>query len=60
METRFSLKYFVNRCHDLLMLKSNILKQLDISLQLECIENDNISAQHLKQKGLHLNPKGKS
>ena len=28
------------------------------SLQSECIKDDNISAKHLGQKGLHLNPKG--
>ena len=73
---------------DLLMLKSNILKQLPNcrvivskptiridhgkanltlrnvnkhleTLNLECIENDNISAQHLGRKRLHLNSKGK-
>ena len=73
---------------DLLMLKSNILKQLPNcrvivskpairidhgisnltlrnvnkhleTLNLECIENGNISAQHLGQKGLHLDSKGK-
>ena len=73
---------------DLLMLKSNILKQLPINrvivskltiridhgkanltlrnvnkhletLNLECSENSNISAQHLGRKGLHLNSKGK-
>ena len=73
---------------DLLMLKSNILKQLPNcrvivskptiridhgkanltlrnvnkhleTLNLECIENGNISAQHLGRKGLHLNSKGK-
>ena len=73
---------------DLLMLKSNILKQLpncrvivskptvriDLrkanltlrninkhlkTLNLECIENGSISAQHLGRKGLHLNSKGK-
>ena len=72
---------------DLLMLKSNILKQLPIcrvivskptvridhgksnltlrnvnkyleTQNLKCIENGNISAQHLGQKGLHLNSKG--
>ena len=73
---------------DLLMLKSNILKQLPNcraivskltiridhgkanltlhnvnihleTLNLECTENGNISAQHLGRKGLHLNSKGK-
>ena len=29
------------------------------ALQSECIENDNIIAQHLGQKGLDINPKGK-
>ena len=29
------------------------------ALQSECIENGNISSQHLGRKGLHLNPKGK-
>ena len=28
------------------------------ALQSECIENDNISSQHLGRKGLHPNPKG--
>ena len=36
----------------------NVNKHLS-ALQLECIENDNISSQHLGRKGLHLNPKGK-
>ena len=74
--------------NDLLMLKSNILKQLPNckvivskptipidhgkanltlrnvnkhleTLNLECIENGNISAQHLGRKRLHLNSKGK-
>ena len=30
-----------------------------LALQLECIENDSISRQHLPQKGLHLSPKCK-
>ena len=30
------------------------------ALQSECIENDNISSQHLRRKGSHLNAKGKS
>ena len=29
------------------------------ALNLNCIENDNINAQHLGRKGLHLNDKGK-
>ena len=29
------------------------------TLNLECIENGNISVQHLGRKGLHLNSKGK-
>ena len=37
----------------------NVNKPLS-ALQSECIENDNISSQHLVQKGLHLNPKGKA
>ena len=37
----------------------NVNKHLE-TLYLECIENDNISAQHLGRKGLHLNSKGKS
>ena len=36
----------------------NVNKHLS-ALQSECIENDNISSQHLGRKGLHLNPKGK-
>ena len=36
----------------------NINKHLS-ALQSECINNDNISSQHLGRKGLHLNPKGK-
>ena len=35
----------------------NVNKHLP-ALQSECIENDNSSSQHLKRKGLHLNPKG--
>lgn len=36
----------------------NINKRLE-TLNLECIENGNISVQHLGWKGLHLNSKGK-
>ena len=36
----------------------NVNKYLE-TLNLECIENGNISAQHLDQKELHLNSKGK-
>ena len=36
----------------------NVNKHLS-ALQSECIENANISSQHLGRKGLHLNPKGK-
>ena len=36
----------------------NVNKHLS-ALQSECIENDNISSQHLGGKGLHLTPKGK-
>ena len=36
----------------------NVNKYLE-SLELECIDNSNINAEHLRQKGLHLNPKGK-
>ena len=36
----------------------NANKHLE-TLNLECIENGNISAQHLGQKGLHLNSKGR-
>ena len=36
----------------------NVNKQLE-TLNLECVKNDNISAQHLGRKGLHLNSKGK-
>ena len=36
----------------------NVNKHLS-ALQSECTENDKISSQHLGQKGLHLNPKGK-
>ena len=36
----------------------NVNKHLG-ALNLECIENSNISAQHLGLKGLHLNSKGK-
>ena len=36
----------------------NVNRHLEI-LNLECIENDNISAQHLGRKRLHLNSKGK-
>ena len=73
---------------DLLMLTSNILKQLPNcrvivskttirinhgkanltlrnvnkhleTLNLECIENGNIIAHHIRRRGLHLNSKGK-
>ena len=37
----------------------NVNKHLS-ALQSECIENDNISSQHLRRKGSHLNAKGKS
>ena len=36
----------------------NVNKHLS-ALQSEFIENDNISSEHLGQKGLHINPKGK-
>ena len=36
----------------------NVIKHLE-NLELECIENNNINAEHLEQKGLHLNPKGR-
>ena len=36
----------------------NVNKRLE-TLNLECVENGNISAQHLGWKGLHLNSKGK-
>ena len=36
----------------------NVNKHLE-TLNLECIENGNISVQHLGRKGLHLNSKGK-
>ena len=36
----------------------NVNKHLK-TLNLECIENGNISVQHLGRKGLHLNSKGK-
>ena len=36
----------------------NVNKHLE-NLELECIDNNNINAEHLRQKGLHLNPKGK-
>ena len=36
----------------------NFNKHLE-TLNLECIENGNISAQHLRRKGLHLNSEGK-
>ena len=36
----------------------NVNKHLG-ALELDCIENENINAQHLGQKGLHLNAKGK-
>ena len=36
----------------------NVNKHLS-AFQSECIENDNISSQHLGRKGLHLNPKCK-
>ena len=36
----------------------NVNKHLEI-LEFECIDSNNINAEHLGQKGLHLNPKGK-
>ena len=36
----------------------NANKHLE-NLELECIDNNNINTEHLGQKGLHLNPKGK-
>ena len=36
----------------------NVNKHLE-NLELECIDSNNINAEHLGQKGLHLNPKGK-
>ena len=36
----------------------NVDKHLE-NLELECIVNNSINAEHLEQKGLHLNPKGK-
>ena len=36
----------------------NVNKHLE-NLELECMDNNNINAEHLGQKGLHLNPKGK-
>ena len=36
----------------------NINKHLE-TLNLECMENSNIRAQHLGRKGLHLNSEGK-
>ena len=36
----------------------NVNKHLE-NLELECIDNNNINAEHLGQMGLHLNPKGK-
>ena len=28
-----------------------------LALQSECIGNDSVSSQHIRRKGLHLNPK---
>ena len=36
----------------------NVSKHLQ-NLELECLDNNNINAEHLVQKGLHLNPKDK-
>ena len=36
----------------------NVNKHLE-NLEFECIDNKNINVEHLGQKGLHLNPKGK-
>ena len=36
----------------------NVNRHLE-TLNLECVDNGNISAQHLGRKGLHLNSKGK-
>ena len=36
----------------------NINKHLE-NLELECIDNSNINAEHVGDKGLHLNHKGK-
>ena len=35
----------------------NVNKHLE-NLELECIDNNNISVEHIEQKGLHLNLKG--
>ena len=40
------------------LMLHNVNKHLE-TLNLECIENGNISAQHLGRKGLNLNSKGK-
>ena len=48
-------------CHDhgkANLTVRNVNKHLE-NLELECIDNNNINAEHLGQKGLHLNPKGK-
>ena len=39
--------------------KRNVNKHLE-NLELECIDSNNINAENLGQKGLHLNPKGES
>ena len=36
----------------------NVNKHLE-SLELECIDNNNVNTEYFGQKGLHLNPKGK-
>ena len=36
----------------------NVKKHLE-NLEVECIDNNNINAEHLRQNGLYLNPKGK-
>ena len=36
-----------------------MLKKYLAALQSECIENYNVSSQHLEHKDLHLIPKGK-
>ena len=41
------------------LMLCNVNKNLE-TLNLECIENGNISAQHLGQKKLRLNTKGKA
>ena len=37
----------------------NVKKHLE-NLEVECVDKNNINAEHLGQKGLHLNPKGKA